>query len=226
MPSRCWTRARSPRSAWRSWPQFVAGRDRAEDSAISPWAQEQVRALVAGGHVEAFLGELPGGLNGARFVRGQGRADHRRQPRHRLRRRRGDRRTRRQGHDHRPGRRRARRGGQGTRRFRGRPRRGRQGRRRRPRPRHRRGDDRRVRPARPLRRQRRREPGVRPDPLRAARRAAQGLRRQHHRRDRVDPPRARSVDGRARRLDRHHVLGHRPRAPAPASGSTASARPR
>ena len=39
---------------WRTWPQFVLAAT-APDSAISPWAQEQVRALVAGGHVEAFL---------------------------------------------------------------------------------------------------------------------------------------------------------------------------
>jgi isopentenyl-diphosphate delta-isomerase len=40
--------------AWRTWPQFVLAAT-APDTAISPWAQEQVRALVAGGHVEAFL---------------------------------------------------------------------------------------------------------------------------------------------------------------------------
>lgn len=41
-------------SAWRPWPEFVAAATEA-GSAISPWAREQVRALVAGGHVEAFL---------------------------------------------------------------------------------------------------------------------------------------------------------------------------
>lgn len=40
--------------AWRTWPQFVAAAT-APDTAISPWAQEQVQALVAGGHVQAFL---------------------------------------------------------------------------------------------------------------------------------------------------------------------------
>lgn len=39
---------------WRSWPEFVAAAT-APGSEISPWAQEQVRALLAGGHVEAFL---------------------------------------------------------------------------------------------------------------------------------------------------------------------------
>lgn len=39
---------------WWAWPDFVAAAT-APGSAISPWAQEQVRALVAGGHVEAFL---------------------------------------------------------------------------------------------------------------------------------------------------------------------------
>ncbi len=42
--------------AWRSWPQFVLDAT-APESAISPWAQEQVRALVAAGHVQAFLAE-------------------------------------------------------------------------------------------------------------------------------------------------------------------------
>lgn len=41
-------------ACWRPWPEFVAAAT-APGSEISPWAQEQVRALVAGGHVEAFL---------------------------------------------------------------------------------------------------------------------------------------------------------------------------
>src|SRR5689334_6986978 len=41
---------------WWSWPDFVAAAT-APDSTISPWAQKQVRALVAGGHVEAFLAQ-------------------------------------------------------------------------------------------------------------------------------------------------------------------------
>lgn len=41
-------------SAWWTWPQFAAAAT-APDTRISPWAQEQVRALVGGGHVEAFL---------------------------------------------------------------------------------------------------------------------------------------------------------------------------
>ena len=41
-------------AVWQSWPEFVAAAT-APGSTISPWAQEQVRALVAGGHVEAFL---------------------------------------------------------------------------------------------------------------------------------------------------------------------------
>jgi isopentenyl-diphosphate delta-isomerase len=41
-------------AVWRSWPEFVTAAS-APGSEISPWAQEQVRALVAGGHVEAFL---------------------------------------------------------------------------------------------------------------------------------------------------------------------------
>ncbi|HVE27676.1 MAG TPA: isopentenyl-diphosphate Delta-isomerase, partial [Sporichthya sp.] len=43
-------------AVWRSWPEFVAEAT-APGSEISPWAQEQVRALVAGGHVEAFLAD-------------------------------------------------------------------------------------------------------------------------------------------------------------------------
>jgi isopentenyl-diphosphate delta-isomerase len=41
-------------AVWQPWPEFVAAAT-GPDSTISPWAQEQVRALVAGGHVEAFL---------------------------------------------------------------------------------------------------------------------------------------------------------------------------
>jgi isopentenyl-diphosphate delta-isomerase len=41
-------------AVWRGWPEFVAAAT-APGSEISPWAQEQVRALVAGGHVETFL---------------------------------------------------------------------------------------------------------------------------------------------------------------------------
>lgn len=40
--------------AWRAWGDFVAAA-LAEDSAISPWAQLQVRALEDGGHVARFL---------------------------------------------------------------------------------------------------------------------------------------------------------------------------
>jgi isopentenyl-diphosphate delta-isomerase len=39
---------------WWEWPRFVAAA-LAPDSAISPWAREQVRQLEAGGHVAAFL---------------------------------------------------------------------------------------------------------------------------------------------------------------------------
>ena len=39
---------------WWVWPAFVAAA-RAQGSAISPWAREQVAQLVDGGHVEAFL---------------------------------------------------------------------------------------------------------------------------------------------------------------------------
>ncbi len=42
-------------AVWRSWDEFVASAT-APESQISPWAQEQVRALIAGGHVETFLG--------------------------------------------------------------------------------------------------------------------------------------------------------------------------
>lgn len=41
-------------AGWQAWPEFVAAAT-ASDSEISPWAQAQVRALVAGGHVEQFL---------------------------------------------------------------------------------------------------------------------------------------------------------------------------
>jgi isopentenyl-diphosphate delta-isomerase len=44
-------------ASWRPWPEFVAAAT-APGSEISPWAQEQVRALVAGGHVEAFLADF------------------------------------------------------------------------------------------------------------------------------------------------------------------------
>lgn len=39
---------------WEPWEQFAAAAT-APDSTISPWAQEQVRALLAGGHVARFL---------------------------------------------------------------------------------------------------------------------------------------------------------------------------
>jgi isopentenyl-diphosphate delta-isomerase len=39
---------------WWRWPDFVA-EALAADSRISPWAQEQVRQLDSGGHVERFL---------------------------------------------------------------------------------------------------------------------------------------------------------------------------
>lgn len=41
-------------AVWQPWAEFVAAAT-AADSSISPWAQEQVRALLAAGHVEAFL---------------------------------------------------------------------------------------------------------------------------------------------------------------------------
>ena len=39
---------------WWDWPRFVAAA-LAPDSAISPWAREQVRLLESAGHVENFL---------------------------------------------------------------------------------------------------------------------------------------------------------------------------
>jgi isopentenyl-diphosphate delta-isomerase len=39
---------------WEPWEEFAAAAT-AADSTISPWAQEQVRALLAGGHVARFL---------------------------------------------------------------------------------------------------------------------------------------------------------------------------
>jgi isopentenyl-diphosphate delta-isomerase len=39
---------------WWPWPKFVAAAV-LPDSTISPWAQEQVRQLEAGGHVQEFL---------------------------------------------------------------------------------------------------------------------------------------------------------------------------
>lgn len=39
---------------WQGWAEFAAVAT-APGSAISPWAQEQVRALLAGGHVATFL---------------------------------------------------------------------------------------------------------------------------------------------------------------------------
>lgn len=42
---------------WCAWPEFVADA-LAPGSAISPWAREQVARLVAGGHVDRFLGEI------------------------------------------------------------------------------------------------------------------------------------------------------------------------
>ena len=44
-------------AVWQPWPDFVAAAT-GSGSAISPWAQEQVRALVAAGHVEAFLADV------------------------------------------------------------------------------------------------------------------------------------------------------------------------
>jgi isopentenyl-diphosphate delta-isomerase len=41
-------------TGWWHWPDFVA-EALAADSRISPWAQEQVRQLDSGGHVERFL---------------------------------------------------------------------------------------------------------------------------------------------------------------------------
>ena len=40
---------------WCAWADFVADA-LAPGSAVSPWAREQVAQLVAGGHVDAFLG--------------------------------------------------------------------------------------------------------------------------------------------------------------------------
>ena len=44
---------------WEPWEQFAAAAT-APESTISPWAQEQVRALLAGGHVARFLTDTHG----------------------------------------------------------------------------------------------------------------------------------------------------------------------